>query len=692
VSPRESRTIGARVAIEPIRLPLSHPAAIAAAVIAAACIVVSVTFRLGDTDFWQHLLVGKAIWQFRSVPTRELWTWPTYGAPDVNASWGFRVLIWPLWSVFGVTGLFAWRWITTLAAFGLLWAAARRLGARGLSTLVVLALAALAYRTRSQIRPETLVSVQLALELWILEDRRQTLIRGESGPDRTAWIALVAWIWANTHISYFLCFIVLGMHIVDAMLASGAAGRKTAWSAHARRLALIGLAGAALSLINPFGWRALAQPFEYMLVWRHELIYRIIEELGPLDWSLNLRNLLPLLVAGWPLLIAWRLAQRRFDRVEILMCALFTTLALTRMRFEGFYALVAAPYVARDLDEWLTSRRWPAWTGRPWARAALTGGACVAIGIPDWTRPDLELGVGIDMSRYPVAACDFIEKYGVRGRGFNKFEFGGYMLYRFWPDRSRLPFMDIHQAGTPADRDLYAAALGSEDAWRALDRKYHFDYAMIYQSHATKGRDFEVDQVADALDADSTWALVQCDDTARLYARREGPMREIAVRHGCEVLPGGTVKMAEIYRQAMRDTVVRARLTRDLERQTALSAYDASIQNLLADVDMMNGRRDRARRDLLAALAVNPRVPRAHERIARLDLLEDKPREALEEIALERKQRTPGVPVDYLTAEAYRKLGDVARARDYYQREVRRNPDAGYALDSLAALDRRADR
>jgi len=90
-----------------------------AALAAAASVVVSVSYVVIDTDFWQHLAVGRAIWELGRVPTTQLWTWPTYGAPDVNASWGFRVLLWPLWSAFDVWGLYAWRWATTLAAFAL---------------------------------------------------------------------------------------------------------------------------------------------------------------------------------------------------------------------------------------------------------------------------------------------------------------------------------------------------------------------------------------------------------------------------------------------------------------------------------------------------------------------------------------------------------------------------------------------
>src|SRR5882672_879208 len=74
------------------------------------CLVVSVTFKLNDPDFWQHLLVGKAIWQSQTVPSVHLWSWPTLGQPEVVSSWGFCAFLWPFWSLAHVTGLYVWRW------------------------------------------------------------------------------------------------------------------------------------------------------------------------------------------------------------------------------------------------------------------------------------------------------------------------------------------------------------------------------------------------------------------------------------------------------------------------------------------------------------------------------------------------------------------------------------------------------
>ena len=140
--------------------------------VAAAIVVLAVTNLLTTPDFWQHLLVGKAIWQLGRIPQEHLWTWPSYGQREVLPSWGFRWLLWPFYSIAGGLGLQAWRWLTTLAAYAAALVAARTLGARGLTPLLVISLAALSYRTRAQVRPETLVAVLLAVELMLLERRR----------------------------------------------------------------------------------------------------------------------------------------------------------------------------------------------------------------------------------------------------------------------------------------------------------------------------------------------------------------------------------------------------------------------------------------------------------------------------------------------------------------------------------------
>src|SRR6185295_8415146 len=93
-----------QTALEPVPpLSLGHPAMLAAILIAAGGVLFSVTVRIIDTDFWQHLAVGRAIWTTHSIPHTQVWSWPTYGTPEVLPSWLFRALLWPFYQAGGLS-------------------------------------------------------------------------------------------------------------------------------------------------------------------------------------------------------------------------------------------------------------------------------------------------------------------------------------------------------------------------------------------------------------------------------------------------------------------------------------------------------------------------------------------------------------------------------------------------------------
>src|SRR5439155_16677147 len=141
------------------------------------------------------------------------------------------------------------------------------------------------------------------------------------------------------------------------------------------------------------------------------------------------------------------------------------------------------------------------WIEAPASRAGAAMLSCVLLTALDCRREDLPLGLSIRSSSVPQAACDFIAAHGIRGRAFNYFEHGGYLLWRFWPDRTRLPFMDIHQTGTRRDRDFVAAVQSGGTAWHAFDGEHRFDYVLLPRDPT------ESTPLLDTLDGDSTtWA------------------------------------------------------------------------------------------------------------------------------------------------------------------------------------------
>jgi len=587
---KPARAPRAKPAVAP--LTLAHPAAKLLLAVITLAIAMLVTHRLADPDLWQHLRVGRTIWERHTVPRVHEWTWPRLGEHEVLPSWLFRALLWPCFSMGGVWGLQAWRWLTTLGAFALLALTARRLGTRGLLPWLALLLCALVYRQRSQVRPETLVAVLMALQLFLLE-------RVRAGSRRAAWaLPAVALVWANAHISYWIGIALTGLFATDAWWRE----RKPP-----RELLLALVASVAASFVNPFGWESLWQPFDYQLHLKNDPLFRTIAELKPVDWSENLWNGLPLLVVGWPLLAVVRARRAGVDQVEWALLLVFGALGLGAQRFLGFFAIAAAPYMTRDLAELCAGRRALA----PWPRALAVSAAAFAMVALELSHARLAFGPGIDTRFAPVAACDYIARAGVRGRGFNEFWQGGYLLWRFWPERDRLPFIDIHQSATPADRALVARLGDDPLAFTALDRERHFEWVLTTSARNLSGG------LPDELDADSSWRLVFYDDAALLYVRRDGALAPIAARDGYRLLCGGDAALARLGARAQSDSTARAALALELARAVRESPEHAGLAHrLLANVAIVEHRWPDALAELDAAIASGVDVPGLRERRA----------------------------------------------------------------------------
>jgi tetratricopeptide (TPR) repeat protein len=369
------------------------------------------------------------------------------------------------------------------------------------------------------------------------------------------------------------------------------------------------------------------------------------------------------------------------DLVEAMTVASFMGLGLWTQRFLGIFALIVTPYLARALSEWMGARRWPRAFASPWVRAAAVGVVCVAMSVPEWSRPELALGIGFDPREIPREACDAMARFDIRGRGFNDFQ-GGYLLDRFWPDRSRLPFMDVHQAGTTEIRRLYAEALSGEDGWRALDRRFQFDYVIAQRRPGAES-------LLDALDADTTFRAVFVDDVVALLVRRRGPYAALAEREGYRIVPIGPVGRSALRAACATDTLLRALAIRELERQTS-ATWCASAHDLWGELEAVAGHLESARGHFEQATLNDPLMVGPRERLGLAEMMLGSPDRALREFQRESRLRGAGNGIDLRLGQAYRRLGRLQEARAAFRKEIERGPWKQEATDSLAALERTA--
>ena len=585
-------------------------------------VILAVAHQARESDVWQHLRVGSVLWETHSIPKTNIWTWPTYGDPYEVKSWLFCAALWPLWSSLGERGLDLWRWSTAIILFLLLLKAARSAGkgiGDGLPTLAVLAWSSLLWRQRWECRPETLASLLLVCSLWLLEHRRTRPKPRQAWRDPIWWYVPLQVVWINAHISYYLGLFVLGAFLLDELMRR-ARGDGEAYPA--RMMAVLGVATLAC-LINPYGLRGVLQPFEFFLHTRNEPIFKTVDELQPLNWLENLRNGLPLyltLLVGSAVL-RWR--RESFDPAQAALLALLLPEAIFTNRFLGMFAVATAPMFARDLEYHLGGATLPSRIRSGWLRVAVLAIPLTSIAILEYTRVRPAFGLGIRQDRVPVRAMDYIAERGIRGRGYNVYWNGGYILYRSWPDRERLPFMDIHQTGHREDRDLQVFAMTDTAAWNALDSRWRFDWVVLPTVQPAGHH------LVDWLDTQSRqWALVFADDAASLYVRRDGRCSAVAESDAYRFLRLGNAGYVVLQFAALRDSVLREGLLHELDRAVAASGYDSRARSMRASLEMMESRWSDARADLEAALRISPGLERGYDRLALALIMEGRASEA----------------------------------------------------------------
>jgi len=142
---------------------------------------------------------------------------------------------------------------------------------------------------------------------------------------------------------------------------------------------------------------------------------------------------------------------------------------------------------------------WPVMTALLLTFLLALGGATI-----DVTRR----GNRFDPAIFPVQAVDWLEANPLPGQIFNYFTWGGYLLYRMWPEQT--VFID-------GQTDFYGEALTREyekvitlaDGWQDVLRDYRVDWVLMPSDSG----------LARAVKGDSGWRVLYEDQTAIILAR-----------------------------------------------------------------------------------------------------------------------------------------------------------------------------
>jgi hypothetical protein len=382
------------------------------------------------------------MWEHRALPVPDPFAFTTLGAPsaypgedvtrrfNLTHEWLSQLLIYLLYRAAGFPGIVLFR-AAMLAAFcGLAGVIARRRGGGFYGSLAAALATATIAAGFAYDRPYLVSFLFLAATVAILEFRRWLWL-----------LPLLFLVWANSHGGYLLGWIALGAYSLDALVRLW---RKKPEPGDTRLL-IISVLAFLITGANPNFFRLPQVLMHYRTSY---LTSRLLEWSPP---SLRSLNMFTVLLFGVAVLLLWKRGSVRLT--DWLLFVAFAAAALTAQRniiLIGFLA----PILIVTYFPWRGSL--PQFA-QAVAGAALIGG--LVLGIASGSFFQLRAAEW----KYPGGAADFLIAHHVTGRIFNTYEYGGYLIWRLWPQNQ--VFID----------------------GRALSEWRFMDYARILYNHDDSG-------------------------------------------------------------------------------------------------------------------------------------------------------------------------------------------------------------
>jgi len=440
--------------------------------------VVTGMLKLRSGDYWWHLRTGYWIAEMGGVPSRDVYTYTVAGAPYLDAHWLFQLALAGIHSLGGHDGV-------VLAKAGLAVALVAILATVGwrrehpFVTALGLGMLLLVASERFLARPEMPSFILLASILALLERHER---RGD------AWIYAIVplqLLWVNIHGLFALGIAVCAIYLVSGLYR---AIKEPERRGHARRLATVLLLAALISLVNPNLLEGALYPIQQLgmigPVGDDGIARGYILELLPV-WHAQVpgRMLIVPAVLGLACAIAiaanWR--GNRNKAADVLLFLAFLCLGLLAHRNLPLSAIVAAPLLVRNANEWLD--RHPL-SARARNVASATAVVLLLAVSFDVSRGSFhsrigtlhEPGLGYVDLYVPEGAVDWIERERPAGPIAHHMWDGGYLNWRLYPGYKVMVDGRLEIYGA---KRLASLRFITPRDFRRLDDKFHFGVVLL---------------------------------------------------------------------------------------------------------------------------------------------------------------------------------------------------------------------
>ena len=462
-----------------------------------------------DGDLGRHLTLGNYIIDSRDIPTEDIFSFTKTGDPLTPHEWLSDLIFALIYRAAGLNGVV---WLSALVIAGSLWLVYKY--SLNLSNMSLIALfggilGAAASSLHWLTRPHIFTILLAALWTGELEKMRLGI--------RKSWLVFpfIMLIWVNLHGAFIAGLLIWACYFFGMVLDQQISLHKN------KSFIWIGISSILVSLINPDGFGIWKTGFGFLgnqYLVSHTAEYLPPDFQQPAFWPFIVLILISFVVLG--------LSKKRIAFSHLFIVSGWTAAALFSARNIPLYVVTVIPVLISEacgilcdwkdsilVDKFIDFQKKIAATeeslkGRVWPTVTIILALVLLV---SGSRLDFQRsGNQFSEDVFPVQASDWLEDNPPEGNGFNYFPWGGYLLYRFWPERSVFIDGQTDFYGEELTRE-YERVITLADGWQDVLQEYQIKWVIMPAGSV----------LSSALDNSDLWENGFSDRTTEIWLRSE---------------------------------------------------------------------------------------------------------------------------------------------------------------------------
>ncbi|OLC90367.1 MAG: hypothetical protein AUH86_23190 [Acidobacteria bacterium 13_1_40CM_4_58_4] len=483
---------------------------------------------LGDAGIGWHIRNGEQMLRMHAITRIDSFSFTMSGRPWYAWEWLYDVVIAGVHDRLGLNGVVFFTALAIAATFALTLRLAVRRGAVLPVTVILLALSISASTIHFFARPHVLSWLFAAMWFQLLDSSEISSSRETDR--RVLWLPVLMLLWVNLHGGFLLGFALLGLYLIAGLIRHSGSreGPKDATRQRLKHLGTVTVLSLLASLINPYSYKLHLHVYQYLS--NRWLMNHIDEFLSPNFHGVAQQCFAALLLIA---IVALAIAPKKpqLSQLFVIIFAAYSGLYAARNLPVSsiLLTLIVAPLLSQVVVGAHTNPQLPPrlraffsrcesftsrmggmelrFRGHLWPVAAVMLGLLVCLQHGKLGSRQL-MDARFDAKRFPVQAAEVIARRGIDQPIFTPDSWGGYLIYRLYP-QTKVFVDDRHDLYGEQFLKDYLKVIRVAPDWDKVLNEMHVDWVLVPAGSS----------LANMLRETSQWTVIHEDGTEVLFQR-----------------------------------------------------------------------------------------------------------------------------------------------------------------------------